>query len=116
MSVWAYPFDGDLTGSFASTREPNGVQKVVQVTTFERGNRTWTSTVTNTTYPLDWTLGLADGTQFTISSQRDDQELAGPGGAFVYEGYIEAQGSYQGVEGATAYGIVEVSPVEASFV
>jgi len=109
MSVWVYPFEEAITGSFASVREANGVQKIVPVTTFTPSKRTWTSKATNITYALDWTLGFADGTRLSISSKRDDQELAAPGGVFpAYEGYIEGKGTYQDIAGASVYGVVEI--------
>lgn len=110
ISVWVWDNVIDGTGGIASSRDLNGVQSVVPVTTLESGNRTFTSTVSNNTYPLDWTLKLADGTNLLISSMRPDQEIAPQDGASgaAYEGYIEVVGRYKGYTPVIGYGVVEM--------
>ncbi|KAF4336788.1 hydroxyneurosporene synthase [Fusarium beomiforme] len=116
MSVWVYSFRGNITGSFATVRSQHGTQQVVPVTKFEPSSRVYKSTATNTTYPLDWTLGLADGSEIFLSSVRGDQEIITTDSSiFGYEGYIKGHGTLQGKIGAQVFGLVEMNPLENAF-
>lgn len=115
LSTWFYSagWEGGPEKGFATVRQQAGVQIVSPATKVD-GDRYWTSLVSNVTYPLDWTLELQDGTNFRVSNIHDDQELADPDGVFVtYEGFVEVTGTTSSGETITAFGVVEVQPVQS---
>ncbi|KFY19940.1 hypothetical protein V491_04101 [Pseudogymnoascus sp. VKM F-3775] len=112
LSIWVWGDEESGIGGFASIREAGMVQSVIPVTSLEPSNRTYTSKETGVVYSLDWTLNLADGTEFFVSSVREDQELYALGGIFpTYEGYITVTGTYRGIWDVKGYGLVEISPL-----
>lgn len=108
ISVWTYDTLSGPAG-LATIREANGVQNVVPVVSIRPSDRAYVSEDTGMTYPLDWTLKLADETTFYISSPRDDQEMHLPEGIYAaYEGYVVVTGNYQNGKEFEGYGVVEM--------
>lgn len=115
LSTWFYPagWAGGPEKGFATIKTQPGIQTVSPATKVD-GNRHWTSTVSNVTYPLDWTLELQDGTRLQVSNVREDQELADSDGMFVtYEGFVEVTGTAASGEAITGFGVVEVQPPQS---
>ncbi|RSL37925.1 hypothetical protein CEP53_015356 [Fusarium sp. AF-6] len=111
VSVWIWEDPASGFKGIASIREEPGVQKVVPVKSLETTGRSWTSEATGAEYALGWVLELTDGTKLSISSQRDDQELAAKGGEFpAYAGYILAEGRLGRDQSVHGYGVVEIVP------
>ncbi|OHE94313.1 hypothetical protein CORC01_10360 [Colletotrichum orchidophilum] len=112
LSIWVWDEEGGQRG-LATVRDGD-VQNVVPVASLETSGRTFTSKASGATYPLDWSLRLADGTELSISSVRDDQELYAPGGKLpTYEGYVTVTGVYKGHQHVEGYGLIEVTPPNA---
>jgi hypothetical protein len=108
MSIWFANSStaGDLPVSFATVREAPGKNAVLGAHLDITSDRTFVSASTNVTYPLDWTVTLADGTSLHISSVLADQELHTDDGLVPsYEGFVTVNGSM------TGYGLVEMVPV-----
>ncbi|KAK1699834.1 hypothetical protein BDP55DRAFT_689866 [Colletotrichum godetiae] len=100
LSIW---------GCLATIRD-GGVQRVVSVASLETSGRTYTSEASGATYPLDWTLSLANGIVVSMSSVREDQELYSPGGKLpTYEGYVTVTGVYKGCQKVGGYSLIEVT-------
>jgi hypothetical protein len=113
MSIWTWKDGTSSLAGLATIREAPGIQTVVPVTSLQPSNRTYTSKATNSVYPLDWVLKLADGTRLSVSSVRPDQELFAQGGIYpTYEGYVTVTGTYKGSRKVTGYGLVEVVPTQ----
>ena len=103
--VWGEDTPGGSAG-LATIRDAAGVQRVVPVVSMVTSSRTFTSPVTGIVYNLDWTLKLADGTEFCASSVREDQELYGEGGVFpTYEGFATVSGVYNDGQKVKGYGL-----------
>ncbi|KAL2286586.1 hypothetical protein FJTKL_06934 [Diaporthe vaccinii] len=116
LSIWFYPagWEGGPEKEFATIHEQAGIQ-IVSPATKADGDRYWISTVSNVTYPLDWTLELHDGTSLDVRNIRDDQELADSEGLSVtYEGFVEVTGTTSSGETITGFGVVEVQPPQSS--
>ncbi|KAE8138614.1 hypothetical protein BDV38DRAFT_270472 [Aspergillus pseudotamarii] len=113
MSIWAWDTLGGQRFQFATVRDKPGIHQVLVVTEFTPSSRQWTSPCSKTTYSLDWTVALVDGTRLELSSVRDDQELCTQDGAIAtYEGYINVAGT-RGGKPISGYGLVEIAPVTA---
>ncbi|KAK3387371.1 hypothetical protein B0H63DRAFT_500682 [Podospora didyma] len=113
MSIWTWKDAASNLAGVATIRDAPGINRVVPLASLQPSNRTYTSNATTAVYPLDWVLRLADGTNLTISSTREDQELFVQDGALpfpAYEGYVTATGTYKGCRKVTGYGVVEVVP------
>ncbi|KAH7142954.1 hypothetical protein B0J13DRAFT_676159 [Dactylonectria estremocensis] len=111
FSIWVWQDTPDGSGGLATTREAGGVHSVVPVKSLETSGRTFTSPTTDIVYDLDWTLKLADGTEFRVSSVREDQELYAEGGLFpTYEGFVTVTGAHKDGRKIKGYGLVEIEP------
>ncbi|TVY70059.1 Kievitone hydratase [Fusarium oxysporum f. sp. cubense] len=112
LSIWVWDEEHGQRG--VATVRDGGVQNVIPVASLETSGRTFSSKASGATYPLDWSLHLADGTELSISSVRDDQELYAPGGKLpTYEGYVTVAGVYKGSQKVEGYGLIEISPPDA---
>ncbi|PYI22741.1 hypothetical protein BO99DRAFT_468514 [Aspergillus violaceofuscus CBS 115571] len=115
LSIWIYDSGDSERHQFATVRKAPGVNTVLPVTEFTQSDRTWTSTTSNATYPLDWVVTMSDGTSLSISSVREDQELCDEDGvAPTYEGYITVNGFDRAGNKISGFGVVEVVPVIAA--
>jgi hypothetical protein len=93
---------------FATIRAPNGDHSVVPVTVVPSFKRTFVSSATNTTYPLDWDIISPLGETLSVSSFTADQEIIGP--AIIetaYEGFVTTKGEFMGTHG-NGFGLVEM--------
>ncbi|KAM6508361.1 hypothetical protein FALCPG4_018230 [Fusarium falciforme] len=111
FSIWVWKDTPDGSGGLATTRSAGGVQNVIPVKSLETSGRTFTSPATDIVYDLDWTLKLADGTVFRVSSVREDQELYAESGLFAtYEGFVTVTGVDKDGRKIGGYGLVEIEP------
>ncbi|KAK1641041.1 hypothetical protein BDP81DRAFT_446012 [Colletotrichum phormii] len=109
LSIWVWDEEEGQRG--LATIRDGGVQNVVSVASLKTSGRTYTSEASGATYPLDWILSLADGTELSVSSVREDQELYALGGKLpTYEGYVTVTGVYKGCQKVEGYGLIEVTP------
>ncbi|KAF4772803.1 hypothetical protein HER10_EVM0006832 [Colletotrichum scovillei] len=113
--VWDSTPDG--TGAFATVKLGASTQ-TISVQSIIPGHRNWTSPYTGYAYAMNWYVKLADGTEFDISTIRDDQELhSDGGGAFAtYEGLVTAKGNSRNGRRIGGYGVIEMqAPSRPSF-
>ncbi|KAE8334488.1 Kievitone hydratase [Aspergillus arachidicola] len=109
LSIWAVDNnDPEQAFRFATIRTEDGSQNVVPSNFTPDYTRQWHSDVTDTLYPLDWTITVGDYGMFRVSSAVDNQEIAG-NTAFTtaYEGFVTFTGEYAG-EAVDGFGVVEV--------
>ncbi|PVH69513.1 hypothetical protein DL98DRAFT_661631 [Cadophora sp. DSE1049] len=110
-SVWALDSsqpDAEREFRFATVR--NGDQTGIIPTTLTSDySQKFTSTNSNVTYPLSWTLDFGASGYLTLASARPDQEMAGATVVtdFAYEGFVTATGCFMGL--TEAYGVVEMT-------
>jgi len=108
MSIWLEVDTVHGSKNFASIREAVGQQVLAPITSATPSNRTWTSTQSNITYNLDWTLTMTGDTSLQLKLITGDQELTTTTGAsLVYEGFLTVTGTYKG-KPITGYGLMEV--------
>jgi hypothetical protein len=75
MSIWSYEDDSGNAKGLVSIREAAGIQTVQALTSMTESNRTWTSTVSGQTYALDWTIQLADGSSFDMTTIKETKSF-----------------------------------------
>lgn len=107
MSVWAY--DDKVVGhrQWATIQPEAGINTVLPIVTFQPFGNPWTSPHTNNTYYQNWNVVLQDGTNLTIHSASNDQELYSSSFA-SYEGFITVSGTGPSGDMITGYGLVEI--------
>ncbi|KAJ5390463.1 uncharacterized protein N7496_001531 [Penicillium cataractarum] len=104
-SIWFSPDGQGGTKGFATVRAQDGVQVVVAANLTTRGS-SWLSPHSGNEYATAWTLKLADGSFFNITSIRKDQEMIDSQAlTSTYEGFVNVEG-----EGVSGYGVVEIQP------
>ncbi|KAH7118070.1 hypothetical protein B0J13DRAFT_513959 [Dactylonectria estremocensis] len=114
-SIWAWPRTTSGSEGISTSRDARGVQSVAPVASVKTSDRIFTSPASGVEYALDWTVKLADGTQFSVSSVRDDQELYADGGQFAtWEGFVKVTGRHKDGRKFKGYGLVEIEPPKAS--
>jgi predicted secreted hydrolase len=93
---------------FATVRAPNGDHSVLSVTVIPSYKRSYTSSTSNVTYPLDWEIISPIGETLFISSFKADQEIVGSViSEYAYEGFASTRGAFMGTVG-DGFGVVEM--------
>lgn len=109
VSVWAWDnLNPAGETHFATVRAPNGDHSVFSVTLTPSYTRSYTSSATNITYPLDWEITSPLGETLFVSSFKADQEIVGLAiSEHAYEGFVTTKGTFLNTIG-DGFGLVEM--------
>jgi hypothetical protein len=113
MRVSAWSVDNEdpyQRARFATVQTPDGSHQILPTTLVPNTQKMFTSSATNTTYPLEWELSFANGDSLTITSLRPDQEIVAtlaPGDC-AYQGFVTFSGQFWGKD-VKGFGAVEMT-------
>ncbi|PYI09460.1 hypothetical protein BO78DRAFT_394928 [Aspergillus sclerotiicarbonarius CBS 121057] len=112
ISAWVY--DSEATGRRQwATVQSEGGSAIEMIEHYETFGHEWYSNHSNYTYPLNWKVGLQDGTELTIRSVYEDQEIGYPTSLLTYEGFVTVSGTDATGEPISGYGLVEMEPTSS---
>ena len=93
---------------FATIRTPSGDHTVISVTVIPLYKRSYISSASNITYPLDWEIISPLGETLFVSSFTANQEIVGSViSEYAYEGFTTIKGSFMNTTGDW-FGLVEM--------